>query len=245
MYCEVKLKSIYDSLLLFESMYQMHEHIFQHKKEDKSYSWISQGLCPRNQDCQISEAPPPAQTPGPHRLLWVKVLASLAPWTGDEPGPLQNGLGTTHCWDTGHPFDAIIGLWEFFPFLMLASVQGVPCVFSMSIWDHSCWVPQLSELPSHRQSPTPASSFQICFPTCQQAQDIPFTEDKTLDLLLEFWLGNICCQSVKHSSRGYGGVSRFSLLWLTLRHSENLSTVRWPATPFPRGTRWQCVKSFY
>lgn len=82
MYREVKLKSIYDSLLLFESMYQTHEHIFQPKKEEKSYSWISQGLCPRNQDCQISEAPPPAQTPGPHRLLWVKVLASLAPWTG-------------------------------------------------------------------------------------------------------------------------------------------------------------------
>lgn len=186
-----------------------------------------------------------------HRLLghtgfWEwRCQPALLPGLGDEPGPLQNGLGTTHCWDTGHPFDAIIGLWEFFPFLTLASVLWVPRVFSVSIWDHSCCVPQLSELPSHRQHPTPASSFQICSPTCRQAQDIPFTEDKTLDLLLEFWLGNICCQSVKHSSRGYGGVSRFSLLWLTLRHSENLSTVRWPATSFPRGTRWQCVKSFY
>lgn len=69
MYYKVKLKSIYDSLLLFESMHQMHEHIIQHKKKEKSYSWISQGLCQRNQGCQRSEAPPPAQIPGLHRLL--------------------------------------------------------------------------------------------------------------------------------------------------------------------------------
>lgn len=69
MYYKVKLKSIYDSLLLFESMHETHEHIIQHKKKEKSYSWISQGLCQRNQGCQRSEAPPPAQIPGLHRLL--------------------------------------------------------------------------------------------------------------------------------------------------------------------------------
>lgn len=39
-----------------------------------------------------------------------------------------------------------------------------------------------------RPAPAPptAGSFRICFPTCRQAQDIPFAEDKALDLLLEF-----------------------------------------------------------
>lgn len=78
---------------------------------------------------------------------------ALLPGLGDEPHLLQNGLGTTHCWDTSHRCDAVMSLWEFFPFLTLASVQWVPCVFSVSIWDHSCWVPQLSELPFPRQLP--------------------------------------------------------------------------------------------
>lgn len=96
--------------------------------------------------------------------------------------------------------------------------------------------------PPHPQPHPPPGLFQICFPTCWQAQDIPFTEDKNLDLLLEFWLGNTHCRSVEHSSPSYSGVSRFSLLWLTPRHSENLSTVCWLATSFPCATRWQYVR---
>lgn len=43
----------------------------------------------------------------------------------------------------------------------------------------------LRSVPQAPASP-PAGSFQICFPTCRPAQDIPFAEDKAMGLLLEF-----------------------------------------------------------